>query len=218
MATSSSTAAEIEDVPARNTVAVPLGDPAMIGVPTFLIGSLALALNLVGYVDQGTTGAPIAIIAFATGIGQLIAAIWAASLAQNAVASIFAIFSGFWISYAALVFGLVHGWYGLTAATTIPTVKMFLLSWLILIIILTLATLRLPLAFTALFVLVDLALVFVLIAYSNLSKAAAANSGDLRLGGIFAFGFILVGVYLFFGAASAATGGKPLPLGRPVLK
>jgi hypothetical protein len=29
--------------------------------------------------------------------------------------------------------------------------------------------------------------------------------------------FAALGAYLFFGSASVATGGKPLPLGRPVL-
>ena len=29
--------------------------------------------------------------------------------------------------------------------------------------------------------------------------------------------FAALGVYVFFGSASMATGGKPLPLGRPVL-
>jgi uncharacterized protein len=29
--------------------------------------------------------------------------------------------------------------------------------------------------------------------------------------------FAAVGVYLFFGSGSVATGGKPLPLGRPLL-
>jgi hypothetical protein len=33
-----------------------------------------------------------------TRISQLVAAVWAASLAQNAVASIFGIFTGFWLS------------------------------------------------------------------------------------------------------------------------
>ncbi|MFT4083588.1 MAG: GPR1/FUN34/YaaH family transporter [Nocardioides sp.] len=209
-----STMSATEVVPAEP--AAPPGDPAMIGVPTFLVGSIALGLNLVGYVDQGVVGSPIAIIALATGIGQVIAAVWAASLAQNAVAGIFGIFSGFWLSYAALVFGLLHHWYGLTAEATTPTVKMFLLAWLVLIVLLTLVTLRLPLAFTILFVLIDLALLFVLLAYAN-AGAAGADSGLLTIGGVLVFCFCAVGAYLFADAAAGATGGPRLPMGRPVL-
>jgi hypothetical protein len=101
------------------------GNPALIGVPTFLVGSIALGLVLVGYVPA--TGASIPIIMTATGIGQVIAAVWAARLDQNAVASVFGIFSGFWISYAALVLGLTHNWFGIvTPADALGSQKPFL--------------------------------------------------------------------------------------------
>lgn len=208
------TIAPAEAVP---TVGAPAGDPAIIGVPTFLVGSIALGLNLVGYVHQSVVGSPIAIIALATGIGQLVSALWAARLGQDAVAGIFGIFSGFWLSYAALVFGLLHNWYGLPADSVTQTVKMFLLSWLILIVLLTLGTLRLPLAFTVLFVLIDLALLFVLLAYAK-ADSAGPGAGLLKAGGFFTFAFCAVGAYLFVDAAAGATGGKRLPMGRPILR
>jgi uncharacterized protein len=76
---------------------------------------------------------------------------------------------------------------------------------------LTLATLRLPLAFTAIFALVDLALLPVMLGTAN------ANTSLVKAGGHAVFLFALVGAYLYFGALSAATGGKPVPLGRPIL-
>lgn len=85
-------------------VAPAVGSPAVIGVPTFVVGSLALGLVLVGYVPATAAAASIP-ISTATGLGLVIAAVWAASLAQNAVAGVFA---GFWLSYAALVLGLTH--------------------------------------------------------------------------------------------------------------
>jgi len=39
----------------------------------------------------------------------------------------------------------------------------------------------------------------------------------VKAGGYAVFAFALVGMHLYFGALSAATGGQPLPLGRPVL-
>lgn len=193
-------------------VAAPVGDPALIGVPTFLAGSIALGLVLIGYVPAAAGGASIPIIMTATGIGQLLAAIWAAGLAQNAVASVFGIFTGFWLSYAALVLGLTHNWFGIQPADALKTQELFLLTWLIVIVMLTLASLRLPLAFTMLFVLIDLALLFVFLGTSN------ASASLTKVGGYFVFSFVAVGAYLFFNAMSSATGGKALPLGSPVIR
>ena len=63
-----------------------------------------------------------------------------------------------------LVLGLIHSWFGITAAAAVATQKLFLITWLVVIVMLTLATLRLPLAFTAVFVLIDVALLLLIIA------------------------------------------------------
>jgi succinate-acetate transporter protein len=76
---------------------------------------------------------------------------------------------------------------------------------------LTLATLRLPSAFTLLFVLVDLALAAVLVGTLN------GSSGWLKVGGVIVFAFAAVGVYLYAAIASLVTGGTGYPLGRPVV-
>jgi succinate-acetate transporter protein len=140
-----------------------------------------------------------------------VATIWSAAVGQSAVACVSGIFAGFWLSYAVLVLGLTHGWFGITPAAATRTQELFLTTWLIVIVMLTLATLRLPLAFTAVFVLIDAALLLVLIGTSQ------ASTGLLKTAGYFVFAFALLGAYIFFGTASAATGGKPLPLGRPVI-
>ena len=187
------------------------GDPAMVGLPSFIVGSVALGLVLVGVVPAGTVGASLPIILAATSVGLLVATIWSAAIGQSAVASVFGIFAGFWLSYAVLVVGLLHNWFGITLLAVVDTEKLFLITWLVIIVMLTLATLRLPLAFTAVFVLIDVALLLVLLGTVN------ASSGLLKTGGYFVLAFAALGVYLFANAASLATGGKALPLGRPVL-
>lgn len=187
------------------------GNPALIGVPTFLVGSTALGLVLTGFVPAAAGGASIPIIMTATGFGQAVAAIWAARLGQNAVASIFGIFTGFWTSYAALVLGLTHNWFGIVAADAVRTQELFLGSWLALIVLLTVSTLRLPGAFTLLFGLIDLALLLVLLG------TAQANTSLVKAGGFTVFSFAIVGAYLFVDAMTQATGGRALPLGRPVV-
>ncbi|SRR6266496_5471713 len=189
----------------------PEGNPALIGVPTFLVGSIALGLVLTGFTPATAGGASIPIIMTATGFGQAVAALWAARLGQNAVASIFGIFTGFWTSYAALVLGLTHGWFGITAADTVKTQELFLGSWLTIIVLLTLATLRLPAAFTLLFGLIDLALLLVLLG------TAQASTSLVKVGGWAVFSFVTVGAYIYLAAMNQATGGRALPLGKPLL-
>lgn len=202
---------QVEFEPVETELPNPLaGDPAVIGVPSFLVGSIALGLTLTGYVSAKAVGAPIAIIFAATGLGQVIAAVWSARLGQNAVASVFGIFSGFWLSYAALVLGLTHNWYGVPTGDVVHTQGLFLLSWFIIIVMLTLGTLRLPSAFSLLFLLVDLALILVYLGTVN------ASTSLTKAGGYIVFAFAAVGVYLFFNASSLATGGQGIPLGRPV--
>src|ERR1700712_4947121 len=105
----------------------------------------------------------------ATGVGLLVAALWAARLAQNAVAGVFAIFSGFWISYAALVLGLGHNWFGIATADVSRSVELFLIAWLVGIGLLTLGSVRLPLVYTVLFALVEVALLLDLLGTANAS-------------------------------------------------
>jgi succinate-acetate transporter protein len=135
-----------------------------------------------------------------------------AAVGQTAVASIFGLFAGFWLSYAVLVLGLLHNWFAISAGAVVHTQGLFLITWLVVLVLLTIETLHLPLAFTVLFVLIDATLAVVLAATIN------GSSNLAKVGGVGAFAFAAVGAYLFLGIASQATGGQGIPLGRPVLK
>ena len=187
-----------------------LGDPTALGLPCFVVGSVSLGLALVGVVPAAAIGAALPIILTATSVGLFLATIWSASLGQTAVASVFGIFAGFWLSYAVLVIGLTHNWFGIAPASVQAAQELFLVSWLVVMIMLTLATLRLPLAFTAVFALVDLALLLVFLGVNQ------SSAGLLKAGGYVALVFAAIGVYLYFNTASQATGGRALPLGDPL--
>jgi uncharacterized protein len=187
------------------------GDPMALGLPTFIVGSVALGLTLVGMVPAAAAGAPLAIILAATAIGLFVATIWSAAVGQSAVASVFGTFGGFWLSYAVLVLGLTHNWFGITATAVTSTQELFLTAWLVIIVVLTLATLRLPVAYTALLGLVDVALLLVLLGTSE------ASTGLLKAGGVVVLAFAALGAYLFVGTESLATGGSAVPLGKPLL-
>ena len=189
-----------------------LGDPGALGLPCFIVGSVSLGLALVGVVPAAAIGAALPIILTATSIGLFMATIWAASLGQSAVASVFGIFAGFWLSYAVLVLGLTHGWFGIAPTSAQAAQELFLVAWLVVIVMLTLATLRLPMAYTAVFVLVDVALLLVFLGVNE------GSTGLLQVAGYVALAFAAIGVYLYFSTVSVATGGRPLPLGRAALR
>lgn len=83
--------------------------------------------------------------------------------------------------------------------------------WLIVIVTLTLTTLRAPLVYTAVFVLVDLAL---LLAFLGVNEGSAGMS---KAAGYVALAFAALGVYLYAATAAVAAGGSALPLGGPLL-
>jgi hypothetical protein len=89
--------------------------------------------------------------------------------------------------------------------------ELYLVVWLIVIVTLTLTTLRAPLVYTAVFVLVDLAL---LLAFLGVNEGSAGMS---KAAGYVALAFAALGVYLYAATAAVATGGSALPLGRPLL-
>src|SRR5271170_3992059 len=127
--------AHTEEAAAETAAIGPLaGNPAMLGLPSFIAGSVALGLGLAGVVPAGVLGAPLAIILAATALGLLLAAIWSAAIGQTAVAGIFGIFGTFWLSYGVLVLGLDHNWFAISATAVVATVKLFLLTWLIIIV------------------------------------------------------------------------------------
>lgn len=188
------------------------GDPLALGLPSFIVGSVALGMVLVGFVSPLGTGASLPIILAATALGLLISTLWAMGLGQSAVALILGVFTGFWLSYAFLVLGLQHGWFGVTLIDLRSSQELFLTAWIVIMSMLTLATLRLAAAFTAVLLLVDVALICVLVGVVNLS------ANWLKAGGAIAFLFATIGIYIFFGTASVATGGKAMPLGRPIMR
>jgi succinate-acetate transporter protein len=207
-----------EEAPAPAAVVGPMaGDPGMLGLASFIAGSVALGLGLVGVVPVLVLGAPLAIILAATALGLLLAAVWSAALGQSAVAAVFGIFGTFWLSYAVLVLGLDHSWFVIAATAVSATVKLFLVTWLVIILMLTLATLRLPAAFSVLFALVSLALLLLLLAFAEAPAGGLASTGLLKTAGYVVLVFAALGVYLFYGAAQAGTGGKAVPLGKPLM-
>jgi succinate-acetate transporter protein len=187
------------------------GDPAMVGIPNVIAGATGLGLVTIGVFPAAAAGAALPILLSATSEGMLIATIWAAALGQNITATLYGTILGFYISYVALGLGLRHGWYAIPAANVTSAVEIYLICWLVAIGALTIATVRMPWSFTLLFGLVDVALVILLIGSYN------GSAGTTKAGGWVVMAFVAEAIYLYFHVMSLATGGKGLPLGRPLL-
>jgi len=207
-----------EPLPVAAPVAAPepapytAGDPSILGLPIFVAGSVALAFALVGYVSPAAVGTPVAIILAGTGLGLVISTLWAIALGQTLVACIFGLFAGFWLSYGMLVLGLTHNWFAIPPEDVTHTVATFQITWAVVMAALTLATVRLPVAFTAVIALVVLALVFLVIGTLSPSESMT------KAGGYVCFVFAALGLYLFLSAGSVAGGGRGYPLGRPLVR
>ena len=134
--------------------------PYLVGLACFIMG--AVALGLLACRRRARTGPRRAPAIRATSLGLIITTIWAAALGQSAVAAVFGIFAAFWVSYFMLVTALIR-WSGILAPDVTATLELFLITWLVVVVMLTLATLRLPVSFTAVFVLVALTVLLVLL-------------------------------------------------------
>ncbi len=191
-------------------VAAPAADPALVGLPSFALGAVTVGMVLIGVVPATATGASMPIV-LAAAIGMFVATIWAARIGESVPAGIFSIVGGFLLSYALLVLGLTHNWYGIAATAVAPTQKVFVISWIAIVAMVILVGLRLPKVHLFLFTVVEAALVLNLLGIiqdsANLDKAA----------GWVLLAAAAVVTYLFIGAAFHSAGGKEFPLGRPFL-
>jgi len=199
-------------VAASAAPAAPAVDPGILGLPIFAAGSVALGLALVGYVPAAAVGSVLPIVFAATGLSLLVATLWSASLGQTMVAGVFGLFTGFWLSYAALLLGLNHNWYLIPTPNVERSITLFLITWAVVMFALTVASVRLPLAYTLVFALVVVALVLLIFGTLNADTTLNKAAGYVVL----AFGAL--GIYLFLNAASVSTGGQPYPLGRPLVR
>jgi len=191
------------------------GDPQTVAAPVFVIGSIALGIQLTQAISPIGLGTPIAILLGCTGLFLLLSTWWAASAGQSFVACFAGTFGGFWIGYSILVLGLLHGWFIIPPAAIANTVVTFSVTFAIFFVFLTLASLRLPIIYTLIFALVVLALCLVAAAYSM----SPISTNTLKVAGYVVFVFAALGMSLSWTVMNLSLGGPAFPpLGPPVIK
>lgn len=188
----------------------PASDPALVAFPSFLVGAVTLGMGLIGVVPATASGAAMPVV-IAAAAGMFLATIWAARIGESAAAGISSIVGGFLLSYALLVLGLTHNWYGIAPTAIVDTQKVFVISWIVIVSMLVLAAARMPAVYLLLFALVDASLVLDLLGIIQTSATMDKAAGWVMMA------VSAVVMYLFLGAASHVTGGKAFPLGPPIL-
>ncbi|HSK08452.1 MAG TPA: GPR1/FUN34/YaaH family transporter [Vicinamibacterales bacterium] len=189
------------------------GDPQLVAAPVFSIGSIALAFYLVEYVSSAAIGAPLAIILAATGLFLVVATIWAAAAGQSFVAAFAGTFGGFWLSYGLLVLALIHNWFAIPPEDVQRTVAIFAIAFASFFLFLTLASLRLPIIYPAIFGLVVAALCLVATAY----LMTPIDTDILKAAGYVVFVFAGLGMSLSWTVMNLSLGGPAFPPLGPVL-
>src|SRR3984957_1272903 len=188
------------------------GNPAVLGLMVFATGSLVLGISLLGNVPLAVQPGTVQPIVYAgTGLGLVIATIWAAALQQTFVATILGTFAGFWLSYSAMVLGLTHNWYAIPPADIPHTLGQFLIGWDVAIFMLFLVTLLLPLVFSIILGAGTVGVALLAIAVMGTSSVT------YRAAGVFVLIFAAFGYYAYLSGALESVGGKGLPLGKPVV-
>ena len=182
----------------------------MLALPAVVVGAVAFAMVLIGVVPATAVGAALPII-IAASLALFLATIWAARIGESAPAGLFGVLASFFMSYALLVLGLTHNWFGIAPTAVADTQKIFVISWIVIVALLMLAALRLPMAFLALFTVAEAALVLDLVGIINTSANLTKAAGWVLMA------FAALAVYLFAGTASKVAGGKEFPLGKPLL-
>lgn len=191
------------------------GDPLILGLPSFVVGSIALGFVLTGFVSSASLGTFVPIVAAATAIGQWVTCRWSIGLGQSILASIFGIFAGFWTSLAFIVLGLTHGWFAIPPADLVHTQIVYYISWDIIIFFLLIPVLRLPLVYIGVIVFVLVALTLAILGLEYPGSASTFN----HLAGIAVFIFAGLGAVAFVNVGNIAMGGPAMPpLGPPVIK
>lgn len=203
----------VEPAAAPVAAALPAGNPALLALIAFLPSGLTLGLWFVGYLDTATLGGGmIPALALSAGLFMLVATVWSARIGASTLAAIFGAFAAFWLSFALLLAGLTSGWWGITAAGVKSVQSTYLLSFLLVFVLLTLSTLRLPLAFTVGFVLVDLTFLLAFLAVST------SSSGYFTWAGITTFGFCAVFAYVLYDGFNQDLGAAAMPMGNAVVR
>ena len=159
------------------------GEPLALGLMAFALGTLVVGMGLVGMFPASALGGVIPIIAGFCGIALFTSSWWALLLGESLLAATFGTVSGFFFSLAALLLGLFHNWYAISAGDVPATQEIFYIVWCCFFIALLVPFLRFPLIYplTVFLVVTLLALAATAVFTSSSTIQTAAGAATLAV-------------------------------------
>jgi hypothetical protein len=214
------------------TAPVPHTNHALpVGAAGFALCSLALGLSTVGAISASGSSIILAGTFFYGGIVQLIAGFFALASGAAFAAAFLCSYGAFWLGYTAIEVylaphivssvltspasaGLSKSALAAQAGHTVATsLGVFLIGWLVVTLIFTTVSVRTNLVTALAFVLLDLTIILLMLAYLGASAAGVAQSGALRAAG---YAEIILGLVAFYivlaELLNETVGRKVLPL------
>jgi hypothetical protein len=172
-----------------------------------VVGGLDFALAVANWVPVGAL-TPVLIVVI---IGQAAATRAAVRSGRTALGYVHGGLTGFWLSYALLILGIAHNWYGVDPQDSSPALAVFLLSWSLAMLITTVLCLTESAAWVVLLALFDVALI--LLALGTIT----GHPGLFTTASALIFAFVALGAYLSVALFGPARLRQALPVGPRLL-
>lgn len=201
-------------VPKEQVAGAFVSEPLMVGLPAMAVGLLVLGITFVDEIvpSSRALGGVVPVIVFGSGLVLLFATIWAATQRDGLVAAIFGAMAGFTLSLAALLLGIVHNWYAISAVDVAGTEEMFFIVWACVFLFLILPCLRMPpiISLMVAFMMAFLVLLTAGIYTNTHNLLIAGGSAALTVSFLCFYGFVAAGV-------RSSRRQVSVPVGRPLL-
>lgn len=175
---------------------VPIADPGPLGLAGFALTTFMLSSFNAGIFPKSVEAVVLPVALFYGGFAQLLAGMWEFKKGNTFGALAFTSYGAFWLSFAALVQFIAPN---LPAADAAKGVGLFLLSWTIFTLYMTLAALRTSPILIAVFVV--LSVTFIFLTWGEF----AGSSGISQLGGWLGILTALLAWYASAAGITAAT-------------
>jgi succinate-acetate transporter protein len=205
-----------------------IGHALPVGAAGFAWCSLALGLATVGLLSPAGAAIILPGTFFYGGIVQLLAGFFALAAGASFAAAFLTAYGAFWIGYSAIeVYVAPHiaasilsspanaglskqAIAALAGHTVVQSLGVFLIPWLVVTLIFTIVSLGTNVVTVTAFVLLDVTIVSLLVAYLGASAAGAAQTGALHMAGYVEIILAAVAFYIVLAELANETMGRAL--------
>jgi uncharacterized protein len=188
-------------IPVAPAPVLGIADPGPLGLAGFAMTTFVLSTFNTNVLSSTMEAAVLPLALFYGGLVQLLAGMWEFRKGNTFGATAFSSFGAFWLAFYWLVtYDAAHL---APAADAHKAVGLFLLSWAIFTVYMTVAAMRTSGAVLAVFV--ALSITFILLAIGNFATAANTSKDWIHIGGWFGYLTAILAWYASFAGVTNAT-------------